>query len=75
MNCKDFKEIADSYLSNELLVETNHEILRHMESCPGCRGDLAALREFRQRLRVAVQNAQVSQINPGSAATLRSGLR
>ncbi|MDQ3491495.1 MAG: zf-HC2 domain-containing protein [Acidobacteriota bacterium] len=75
MNCKDFKDIADSYLSNELLVETNHDVLRHLESCPECRDDLAALRELRQRLQVAVKDAQISQMNAGFAATLRSGLR
>lgn len=75
MNCKDFKEIADSYLSNELLVETNHDVLRHLESCPECRADLAALRELRQRLRSAIKNAPKSQMNPGFAATVRSSLR
>ncbi|CAN5416635.1 hypothetical protein BH10ACI1_BH10ACI1_22990 [soil metagenome] len=75
MNCKDFKEIADSYLSNELLVETNHEVLRHLENCANCRRELAARRELRTVLREAVRNASISQINPSFAFKLRRELR
>ena len=75
MNCKDFKEIADSYLSNELLVETNHDVLRHLEACADCRNELGARRELRQRLRFAVINAPQSQINPGFSARVKSDLR
>ena len=75
MNCKDFKEIADSYLSNELLVETNHDVLRHLETCGNCRNELGARRELRERLRSAVINAPRSQMNPGFAARLKSNLR
>lgn len=75
MNCKDFKEIADSYLSNELLVETNHDVLRHLETCGNCRNELGARRELRECLRSAVINAPQSQINPGFATRLKSDLR
>ena len=74
MNCKDFKDIADSYLSNELLVETNHEFLQHLEACSNCRGELAGRRELRERLRAAVKNAPQSQMNPGFAARVKSDL-
>ena len=75
MNCRDFKDITDSYLSNELLVETNHEVLQHLEACSNCRSELAARRELRERLRKAVKSAPLSQMNPGFAARVRSGLR
>lgn len=75
MNCKDFKEIADSYLSNELLVETNHDVLRHLEACADCRNELSARRQLRERLRFAVMNAPESRINPGFAARVKSDLR
>ena len=75
MNCKDFREIADSYLSEELLVETNHEVLRHLEACADCREVLAARRSVREQLRNAIRSAPESQINPGFAARLESGLR
>lgn len=75
MNCKDFKEIADSYLSNELLVETNHDVLRHLESCSNCRGELASRRELREQLKFVVINAPQSQIDPRFAASLKRDLR
>ena len=75
MNCKDFKEIADSYLSNELLVETNHDVLRHLESCPDCRSELGSRRELRERLRSAVKNSEFSQIDPQFVVRTKSELR
>jgi anti-sigma factor RsiW len=57
MTCRDVREVADSFLAEELLTETNHEILRHLETCPACRADLAARRELREGLRGAFQRA------------------
>lgn len=75
MRCRDFHEIADSYLSGELLVETNHEVFRHLESCENCRTELAVRRELRSQLRSAVMNFPESKINPVFAARLRADLR
>lgn len=75
MNCKDFKELADSYLSNELLVETNHEVLKHLENCANCRRELGARRELRETLRSAVKNSPQSRINPDFAFNLKNDLR
>ncbi len=75
MRCKDFHEIADSYLSDELLVETNHEVFRHLENCEDCRTELTLRRELRLQLRSTVIYAPESQINPAFAANLCAGLR
>lgn len=74
MNCREFNEIIDSYLAGELLVETNHDVLRHLEHCPACRGELADHRTFRNRLRSAVRNAPDVQIDPAFAARLKESL-
>ncbi len=63
MRCNDFQEIIDSYLSDELLTETNHEILRHMEDCVDCRRVIEARREIRTRLRNAVLESEKYQID------------
>ena len=42
MECRDVREMADSFLGEELLTETNHEILRHLETCPVCRAELGS---------------------------------
>lgn len=51
MQCSDFREVADSYLSDELLIETMHQVNRHLESCAACRSDLSMRRRLRERLR------------------------
>ena len=61
MECRRFRDIADSYLAEELLVETNHEVLRHLETCPACRAELAARRGVRRALRSAFANAEELQ--------------
>ena len=53
MNCRDVRDIADSFLSEELLTETNHDILRHLDTCPSCRTELDARRRLRSALRSA----------------------
>lgn len=54
MNCHHFKEVLDSYLSDELTVETNHDVMRHAEHCPACRNEMNARRNLRGVLRSAV---------------------
>lgn len=67
--------MMDSYISDELLVETNHEVLRHLENCAACRSEFAAHRQLRVRVRSAVKNSPELQINSGFASRLQSNLR
>lgn len=75
MQCNDFRELADSYLSDELLIETNHDLIRHLESCADCRNELAARRELRSKLRKGFQQAAELQIPDEFAGNLRDELR
>src|ERR1700716_4312452 len=52
----------DAYLSNELLVETASEVMRHLESCQECTRDL----ESRMRVREALQRAVANRPWPDS---------
>ncbi len=74
MRCQEFREMMNSYISDELLVETNHEVLRHLENCAACRGEIAAHRELRVRVRSAVKNSPEMQINQVFASRLRANL-
>ncbi|MEO6587759.1 MAG: hypothetical protein ABIP06_00395 [Pyrinomonadaceae bacterium] len=74
MKCEDFREIADSFLSDELLVETNHEVVRHLEDCESCRIEFETQKVFREELRSAVIKAPDAQISPIFMARLRSEL-
>jgi predicted anti-sigma-YlaC factor YlaD len=74
MTCRDVRELADSFLAEELLTETNHAILRHLETCPVCRADLAARRELREGLRRAFQQASDLGPSPAFLTNLRTTL-
>jgi anti-sigma factor RsiW len=45
-DCRQVRELMDSYISGELTVESNHDVLRHVERCDACRSEL----ERRERL-------------------------
>jgi hypothetical protein len=75
MECRDVREMADSFLSEQLLVETNHELLRHLETCPVCRAEMAARRALRERLRSAFVHAEDLRPRSEFAVELRTTLR
>jgi len=68
--CELMRKYLDSYLSNELLVETASEVMHHLENCESCSRDL----ESRMRVRDALQRAVVNRPVPESvrADVLRS---
>jgi len=69
MECRDVREMADSFLARKLLTETNHEILRHLDACPVCRADVAGRRASREEVRRAFQNAR--ELGPTPEFTMR----
>ncbi len=71
MNCRDVREMADSFLCEELLTETNHDILRHLDTCPSCRTEIDA----RRRLRSAVRDAFSRAPELRSSAEFQNRLR
>ena len=72
MECRNFKELLDSYLSDELAVESNHQIIRHSEMCPNCRQEMGARRNMRSMLRDGVKATTAS---PEFKNRLRASLR
>ncbi len=75
MKCQDFREIVDSYLCDELLTETNHEVLRHLEMCAACRNLIQDRRILREKLKSAVKNAELFQMREGFHQELLVNLR
>jgi len=61
MDCRRFKDVLDSYLCGELLVETVHELLHHAEQCPACRTEMASRRNLMTVLRQSGTRAGLSQ--------------
>ncbi|HZS03359.1 MAG TPA: zf-HC2 domain-containing protein [Blastocatellia bacterium] len=60
LDCRNLKDLLDSYLSDELSVETNHAVLRHVEQCPACRTEMAARRDLREGMRRAGTQLRLS---------------
>src|SRR5689334_13193063 len=75
MNCRDVREVADSFLCDELLTETNHEILQHLDTCASCRSEIDARRTLRTTLRDAFDRAPELQARSEFLERLRGDLR
>ena len=75
MDCHEFCEITDSYLSDELSVETNHEAISHLEKCADCRSELSARRALRTRLRDAFIGLPDNRMRPEFVSELSSRFR
>jgi anti-sigma factor (TIGR02949 family) len=58
--CERIRRHLDAYLSNELLVETTSEMLRHLETCEACTREL----ETRTRVRDFVRRAATNLTPP-----------
>ena len=57
--CGKTRKYLDYYINNELLVETNHEVLKHLEGCPVCSAELEVRTTIRTRLKDAVRSQAV----------------
>lgn len=75
MNCSEFREMSEAYLSDELLVETNIQVFRHLESCAKCRSDFNVRKKLRGQMRDAVLNSERFVLDPAFATRLSADLR
>jgi anti-sigma factor RsiW len=57
--CQHVRELMDSYLSEELSVETNHLVLRHLATCEACAAEVRR----RQRLRTLLVRSLEVQVD------------
>jgi hypothetical protein len=75
MQCRDVRGLADAYLDEELLVETNHALLTHIDQCSACRAELDARRALRAQLKTAFDTDQRLTPTTEFMTALRQGLR
>lgn len=61
-HCKRLRSYLDSYLNNELMVETNHDVIRHLEACEDC----SRLLEDRARLKAQLKRAVMHEYAPAA---------
>jgi anti-sigma factor RsiW len=53
MTCERCREMADSYLADELPVDTTQEVITHLETCSACCAEVEARQRLRRTLREA----------------------
>ncbi len=71
LDCQQVRELMDSYLSEELSVETNHGFLRHVAECRDCAAEL----KRRQRLRALLSETLNLAVNDVNADRVRMRIR
>jgi anti-sigma factor RsiW len=70
--CEKYRRYFDAYLDNELLVETNQEVLHHLNSCAEC----TRILDDRARVKQSVKRAVAAQDVPIElVAAVRSRIR
>src|SRR5690348_14033818 len=78
MQCREVRDLADSFLSEQLLVETNHQVLRHLEGCPACRAEIESRRELRAAIRQAFMHNESlcisDEFRTRAVSRLRTGI-
>lgn len=67
--CAKVRRRLDSYLAGELSVDLSHEILEHLDRCPGCARELKA----RESLRAAVR--RIAAVTPEPREGLEAEVR
>jgi len=75
MQCRDVRELADAFMTEQLLVETNHDVVRHLETCADCRAEFDTRRKVREKLRSAIARSSELAPRPAFAAELAAALR
>ena len=71
-SCERYRRYFDAYLDNELLVETNHDVLHHLNSCMDC----SRILESRARMKQLVKKVVTEEEAPLElAAALRDRFR
>lgn len=72
--CRAIRERADAFLSEQLLIETTQDIVRHLEGCPACRVEFEARRRLRGALKSAFEQAADLQPRAQFVDALRARL-
>lgn len=75
MECREVRQLGDAFVSEQLLVETTHAIVAHLERCPACRAEVAGLRRLRAAGRSAFANAPDLAPRPEFLSSLAAHLQ
>jgi hypothetical protein len=74
MECRDVRELAEAFVSEQLLVETTQAIATHLDGCLSCRAEVEALRRLRRATQSAFARSPELRARPDFAADMRARL-
>jgi anti-sigma factor RsiW len=75
MECREVRQLAEAFVSEQLLVETTQAVVVHLERCPACRVEIDGLRRLRAATRSAFEHAPDLAVRPDFAAALTARLQ
>ena len=75
MECREVRQLAEAFVSEQLLVETTQAIVSHLEHCRACRAEVAGLRRLRAATSSAFSTAPDLAPRPEFAASLATHLQ
>jgi hypothetical protein len=75
MECREVRQLADAFVSEQLLVETTRRLVAHVDGCPACRAEIEGMRRLRSTTQSAFERAPDLAIRREFAAALTARLR
>lgn len=75
MECREARQLAEAFVSEQLLVETTHGVIAHLDRCPACRAEFDGLRRLRAATRSAIASSSELAPSPAFTASLSARLR
>ena len=75
MECREVRQLAESFVTEQLLVETMQAVVAHRDRCPPCRAEIEGLRRLRAGLRAAFDASDDLRARPELAGAVRERLR
>ena len=75
MGCVEVRDLAEAFVSEQVLDETAQAITTHLDRCPACHADVAGLRRLRASVRAAYLARTDRSLSPEFGTALRARLR
>ena len=75
MECREVRELADAFVSDQVLVETAQAIVTHLDRCAACQAEVEGLRRLRASVRSAYLGSTDLSPRPEFVAAMSARLR
>jgi len=75
MQCRDARDLAEAFVTDELSAEAKHDFLQHLTGCPACREEVETIRTLKAAVRRGFQPAGELAPRPEYLAGLHARLK